>query len=220
MSAADLLTSYIPNGIMDWKLINNREETAMDNKELLLQCAKELFYAKGYDAVGVQEIVDRAGLTKPTLYYYFGSKLGILETLLKIKLEHYRKITADVLKPEYGIQETLYKIAGLYCDFFEQDRKFYMLMMSFVYFARENEAYQAVHPLVTEFFSMVVQSFEHAAPQLGNMRGRQRQFAIGFVGALNNYFLVHCEEDPENQKKISKRDMDELVNQFMYGIFS
>lgn len=95
-----------------------------------------------------------------------------------------------------------------------------MLMMSFVYFARENEAYQAVHPLVTEFFSMVVQSFEHAAPQLGNMRGRQRQFAIGFVGALNNYFLVHCEEDPENQKKISKRDMDELVNQFMYGIFS
>ena len=29
---------------------------------------------KGYDAVGVQEIVDTAGITKPTLYYYFGSK--------------------------------------------------------------------------------------------------------------------------------------------------
>ena len=50
----------------------------MDNRELLLNTALELFHAKGYDAVGVQEIVDRAGVTKPTLYYYFGSKLGLL----------------------------------------------------------------------------------------------------------------------------------------------
>ena len=41
----------------------------MDNRELLLNTALELFHAKGYDAVGVQEIVDRAGVTKPTLYY-------------------------------------------------------------------------------------------------------------------------------------------------------
>ncbi|HJD37831.1 MAG TPA: TetR family transcriptional regulator, partial [Candidatus Blautia ornithocaccae] len=32
----------------------------MDNRELLLDAALDLFYAKGYDAVGVQEIVDRA----------------------------------------------------------------------------------------------------------------------------------------------------------------
>ena len=64
----------------------------MDNRSILLQCAKELFYAKGYDAVGVQEIVDRAGLTKPTLYYYFGSKLGLLETLLEIQFEELRRM--------------------------------------------------------------------------------------------------------------------------------
>ena len=55
----------------------------MDNRERILQCALELFYAKGYDAVGVQEIAQKAGITKPTLYYYFGSKYGLLETLLK-----------------------------------------------------------------------------------------------------------------------------------------
>ena len=47
----------------------------MENKERILECALELFYAKGYDAVGVQEIAERSGITKPTLYYYFGSKL-------------------------------------------------------------------------------------------------------------------------------------------------
>ena len=55
----------------------------IDNRELLLDAALDLFYAKGYDAVGVQEIVDRAGVTKPTLYYYFGSKIGLLRNLLE-----------------------------------------------------------------------------------------------------------------------------------------
>ena len=56
----------------------------MDNRENILQCALALFYMKGYDAVGVQEIVDTAGITKPTLYYYFGSKRGLLENVLKV----------------------------------------------------------------------------------------------------------------------------------------
>ena len=39
----------------------------MDNRERILQCALELFYAKGYDAVGVQEIAQKAGITKQIL---------------------------------------------------------------------------------------------------------------------------------------------------------
>lgn len=43
----------------------------MDNKEKILQCALELFYARGYDAVGVQEIAETAGVTKPTSVLLF-----------------------------------------------------------------------------------------------------------------------------------------------------
>ena len=43
----------------------------MDNRARLLDCAQDLFAARGYDAVGVQEIVEAAGVTKPTLYHYF-----------------------------------------------------------------------------------------------------------------------------------------------------
>ena len=55
----------------------------MENREKLLSCALDLFYARGYDAVGIQEIVDAAGVTKPTMYYYFGSKKGLLEDLIQ-----------------------------------------------------------------------------------------------------------------------------------------
>ena len=46
----------------------------MDNRKMILETALDLFYARGYDAVGVQEVAERSGVTKPTLYYYFKSK--------------------------------------------------------------------------------------------------------------------------------------------------
>lgn len=192
----------------------------MENKTLLMKCAKELFYAKGYDAVGVQEIVERAGLTKPTLYYYFGSKLGLLRTLLEVKSGELRALIDEALEPEEGIQELLYRLANAYCHFFEKDREYYMLMMALFYSARENEAYLAVKPYVSEFYETVVQLFDRAANQLGNMNGRQRQFAIGFIGTVNHYLLLHCEMDPDYVNEISEKQIKSLVNQFMYGIFS
>ena len=192
----------------------------MENRELIMECAKELFYAKGYDAVGVQEIVEKAGITKPTLYYYFGSKLGLLKTLLETKFEDWRvsmKNTADTVS---DIRAALYRMANVYCDFFEKDREFYMLMMALFYSARENEAYQAVKPYVTEFYEEAVRMFQNASQQLGNMNGRQRQFAIGFRGTINHYLLLHCETDPDRKKRISGEQIESLVNQFMYGIFT
>ena len=53
----------------------------MDTKENIMTCAIKLFANRGYDAVGIQEIVDNAGVTKPTLYYYFKSKMGLLEAI-------------------------------------------------------------------------------------------------------------------------------------------
>ncbi|WP_435017635.1 TetR/AcrR family transcriptional regulator [Tundrisphaera sp. TA3] len=49
----------------------------------ILKVAARLFAAHGYDATSVREIVEAAGITKPTLYYYFGSKQGLAEELLR-----------------------------------------------------------------------------------------------------------------------------------------
>jgi AcrR family transcriptional regulator len=192
----------------------------MENRVRIMECAKELFYAKGYDAVGVQEIVDRAGITKPTLYYYFGSKLGLLKTLLETKLKESHIFSEELPEETKDIRQALYQMARRYCDFFEKDREFYMMMMSLFYSARENEAYQAVKPYVTAIYASIVQLFDRASRQLGNMHGRQSQFAIGFIGTIHHYLMLHNEMDPQHQDQISEEQLVSLVNQFMYGIFS
>ncbi len=46
-------------------------------RERVLTEALRLFTARGYAATSVREIVAAAGVTKPVLYYYFGSKEGL-----------------------------------------------------------------------------------------------------------------------------------------------
>jgi len=51
-------------------------------RERLLRAAVHVFDRKGYAAASVREIVERAGVTKPALYYHFGNKEGLLVAVL------------------------------------------------------------------------------------------------------------------------------------------
>ena len=89
------LEDYFGSGNLkvDRYYTNRYNSRMIDNRKVILDCALELFAIRGYDAVGVQEIVDAAGITKPTLYHYFGSKHGLLEEVLS---EHFGSLNKEV----------------------------------------------------------------------------------------------------------------------------
>jgi AcrR family transcriptional regulator len=62
-----------------------RAETS-DVARHIARVAARLFAEKGYDATSVREIVEAAGVAKPTVYYYFGSKEGLAQALLSVPL--------------------------------------------------------------------------------------------------------------------------------------
>jgi AcrR family transcriptional regulator len=51
-------------------------------RERLLSAASDLFYQEGVHTVGVDRIVERAGVAKATLYKLFGSKDGLVRAYL------------------------------------------------------------------------------------------------------------------------------------------
>ena len=53
-----------------------------ERRRELIACAQKLFYSKGYERTTVGDIVDELGVAKGTFYYYFGSKLAILEAMV------------------------------------------------------------------------------------------------------------------------------------------
>ena len=53
-----------------------------ERRHELVACAQKLFYSQGYERTTVGDIVDEIGVAKGTFYYYFDSKLAILEALV------------------------------------------------------------------------------------------------------------------------------------------
>lgn len=223
------MTRDIPIGILKYiSMITDIErgadielEDKTDNREKILACAIHLFYQKGYDAVGVQELATAAGVTKPTLYYYFKSKLGLLEALLKERCGPIcQQLEAVALSYQGEPKDTLYELACAFVAIARADRELYFLLLSLNYSARENEAFRAVAPYMKRMFQATTDVFIRAGDKLGNMNGRQEQFAIGFQGIINHYILVMDERGISLEELSDPHAIWELVRQFMYGIYS
>ena len=59
-------------------------------RERLLAAADELFYAEGVHTVGIDRVIERAGVAKASLYSTFGSKDGLVRAYLQGRHERRR----------------------------------------------------------------------------------------------------------------------------------
>ncbi len=55
----------------------------VSTRDRLIDAAAELFYAGGVTATGVDAVVARSGVSKPTLYRHFGSKPALVAAVLE-----------------------------------------------------------------------------------------------------------------------------------------
>ncbi|HEX3809276.1 MAG TPA: TetR/AcrR family transcriptional regulator [Rhizomicrobium sp.] len=65
------------------KIVANRRHAPKRAGERIRESARDLFYKRGIRAVGVDEIVTRAGVTKPSLYRSFSSKDALAADYLR-----------------------------------------------------------------------------------------------------------------------------------------
>jgi AcrR family transcriptional regulator len=86
---------------------SNIKSLEFGTRERLLETASHLFAEKGYASTTVREIVSRAGVSKPVLYYYFQSKEGLYYAILRWATEVQTKIINDVFKASGTVQERI-----------------------------------------------------------------------------------------------------------------
>ena len=58
-------------------------EPAKNARDRLLDTAIDLFYANGFHAIGLDQIIEKTGVTKTTMYKYFESKEDLILAALK-----------------------------------------------------------------------------------------------------------------------------------------
>jgi AcrR family transcriptional regulator len=80
-------------------------------RDRLLRTASAIFYAKGINSVGVEEIVSAARVTRATFYRHFPSKDDLIVAYLKATDEHIRTQVHAITKHQQPAEDTIRAIA-------------------------------------------------------------------------------------------------------------
>ena len=77
-------------------------------KDHIIETASHLFYQKGYNLTGINEIISEAGIAKATLYNHFKSKEDICLAYLQFKNQSFMTKIKDVcLEKNMGVDQIL-----------------------------------------------------------------------------------------------------------------
>ncbi len=188
----------------------------MNNRENLLDRALEAFSLRGYEAVGVQEIAAAAGITKPTLYYYFGSKSGLLATLFEERFAPFLAELTQTAAYAHDVTKGLEQIARAHFTFAQHTPHLYRLYLSLTLAPVESEPFRVTREYRLRQADLMEAFFAEAAKDHGNMKGRQQAYAASFIGLLNTYITLVL----NGQAKVDDQLIYKVVHQFMHGIFS
>ncbi len=106
---------------------------APTSQNRILNKALELFSSKGYEATSVREICEASGLTKPTLYHFFGSKEGVYRALVEGALN---EVHTDLLAELAGPGDSHQRLRGMarrYLAYAQERRDLARFLMALIH---------------------------------------------------------------------------------------
>jgi AcrR family transcriptional regulator len=151
-------------------------------RERLLAAANELFYAEGVQTVGIDRIIERAGVAKATLYNLFGSKEQLEAAYLASRHEATTKrLTEAISQFEDPRQKILAVFDAQAAQFTEPDFK----GCAFIAASSEAPAGGLVERAADEFRAWIRVMFTDLAERAGAIDSASlgRQLHIVYDGA-------------------------------------
>lgn len=89
------------------------------SERLILDAAKDLFYVRGFSAVGVSDLGAAVGVSGPAIYRHFSSKAEVLTTLFDEAMDRLLQLAGPPLE---DARENLLALARSHAEFALRDR--------------------------------------------------------------------------------------------------
>ena len=188
----------------------------MNNRTLILERAIDLFSTRSYETVAVRQIAEDAGVTKPTLYHYFGSKQGLIEEILKGFIEPFIQRAADRMLYSGDVMAVLRATAEHYRDFALKHRRQYRLYKSMTAMPEASDSYKFSEGLLRRETALFEDLFAAIAGEHGNIGGRYKVYGATFKGTVETYVRMVLQDFPYGEEDLLFR----VLHQFLHGIFS
>ena len=104
--------SRLPGVAKNYK--SSLRERQLEKRERIRRAAHDEFCENGFDGASMDRIAERAEVSKPTLYQYFGGKEGLLEAVLDAGRH---QIVAPLMVQDGALAQRLWRFAWTYAEF-------------------------------------------------------------------------------------------------------
>lgn len=180
-----------------------------ERRNQLLIAASEVFVDRGYHAAVMDEIAERAGVSKPVLYQHFSSKLELYLAVLQRHVDNLVSGVRQALRTTTDNRQRLRAAVQAFFDFIEHDSQGYRLIFENDYVTEPQVAAQV--KVATEACTDAV--FDLISQDSGLEAHRARMIAVGLVAISVDCARYWLHAD----RPISKEDAVEGTVQFAWG---
>ena len=164
----------------------------------LLVAARDVFAAQGYHAAAMDDIAERAGVSKPVLYQHFPGKLELYRALLTTCADDLVERVRDAIGATSDNHDRVSAAVSAYFDFVVGDGQAYRLVFESD-LRGEPEAVAVVDGALTRCIDIVAAAVTTDA---GLDAPRARLLAVGLVGLSQmaaQYWLDSDREVPRDE---------------------
>jgi AcrR family transcriptional regulator len=183
----------------------------------IARTAAKLFAERGYDATSVREIVEAAGVAKPTLYYYFRSKEGLAQALLSFPLARLVATLRNLVTTEVDAIQCMQRVLEAHYTFCREDPDRARFIYSLLFGPRRSEVAVELEPFKLELTGWTDAAVRRLAEVGVIGRDRLDSCCAAFRGLILVSTLDFLFDDRPLGQDLAARQMHEIVYGFGNG---
>jgi TetR/AcrR family fatty acid metabolism transcriptional regulator len=168
-------------------MINNKEAK-------ILKAAEKVFFSQGFFPARMEDIAEKAGVAKGTLYLYFKDKTSIYIHLMNHRLEEVVTVLKTIQKKKMSATEKLGKIFKSWADYYAQAKG----MTSFVSIENINltqelmkEMETQIKPKMIKMVDTVTEIIKQGIAEHEFTKVNPKIAAIYFMSTVRAFFVGH-----------------------------
>lgn len=187
-----------------------------DTQEKIFEIAARLFAERGFNGVSMREISEKSKISKPMIYYYFGSKAGIYKKLISVGLVYMRKELEHVHSQEGPVKD---RLSMLMRTFFKQsitNAHLYKFFLRLNYSPEKLPFYQEFTTLVNEVNDQLKKLIQEGidSGEFGASSNAPLAASI-FSGVLAHFLWL---QSNTNRKILSDQLADDIIETLFKGL--
>ena len=120
----------------------------IDKKEKILEAARDIFFKKSFYEATMDDIAQLSGIKKPTIYYYFPSKIDLASQLLEVSVKKIFGKISEIISTTNYIKQRIKMIVDFYISLLEENSKIFIIMQRVGYdFMQKEDSTKKINEL-------------------------------------------------------------------------